>query len=67
VLYDYSNHTAYPAPITKLVNFTCHGNPRIVQATEANGPVLVVTLWIFPNLPCANNVGGEALYTVPAG
>jgi hypothetical protein len=71
VLYDYSNDTAYPAPITNSVSSACHGNPGIIQLNDPDGQsVLVITAWIFPGSPpqgCAiNGEDGELLYTVPA-
>ena len=76
VLYDYTNQTAYPLPISTALGTVsaigpasyCHGNPKISQVNDPSGnPALVVTGFMF-SPPCARSAGiagGEFMYWVP--
>lgn len=76
ILYDYSNHQAYPAtipPSVETVNGSvarCHGNPKITALNDPGGTaILVITGFIFgPGGGCvpSGTIGGEFLYTVSA-
>jgi hypothetical protein len=70
VLYDYTNHQAYTAPITTAIAAVCHGNPKVTMLNgPGNHPVILISAIIFrecaPPGPLFRE-RGELLYTVPA-
>ena len=71
VLYDYTNQTAYPLPVSTAIGTTnyCHGNPKITQVTDPSGnPILVITGHVFRQpggCVAAGTTNGPFIYSVP--